>query len=177
MRKVLLTLVAMSMLLVAAPASAAGGGTTLSDRPWSAGVLIGASVSARSGFSYAQFALELPVEYTFKVGPGELAAHFGFLLGAGQHGVVSIGLPLGVRYKFNVWKQLYVYPLFDIGPGFVMVSNTTTVGGLLRVGGGLSYLVHPMVELMLQPLGLGATFDANGGAFLYNFLVGAQFRF
>jgi len=126
--------------------------------------------------TWASFSLELPVEYTFKAGPGFVAAHFGFLMNAGKGGAVSIGLPLGVRYKIRVIKApLFVYPLLDLGP--IFDAKAGTASGLMRVGGGVSYLVHRNIELIFQPLGLGAVFNSDGGSFIYNFLLGAQARF
>ena len=167
MRRLMLALVAITVALSATPATA----QTLSDKPWSAGLGLGFITLD----SVAAFAMEIPVEYTFKVGPGELAPHFGFLLAAAK-GYTGIALPLGVRYKFRLIKQpLYLGPLLDLGPTFATKGGG--VGGILRFGAVLSYLVHKNVEVLFQPLGLGAVFSEAGGVFSYNLLVGAQARF
>ena len=76
---------------------------------------------------------------------------------------------------------LYVGPTFDIGPIFGVStggwSGANTVGGMIRFGGIVSYLVHPNVELFFQPVGLGASFTSNGGLFAYTMLLGGQYRF
>ena len=148
----------------------------LTDTPWSSGLLFGfTTFTINNAGTWAAFALELPVEYTFKAGPGDVAAHFGMLLST-RSGFTSIALPIGVRYKIRVISApLYVYPLLDVGPTFETKGGSAA--GMLRVGGGVSYLVHRNIELLFQPLGLGASFDANGGNFAYNFLMGAQARF
>jgi hypothetical protein len=175
MRKMSLSLVVVAILLFSVSASAQSAGD-LAKNPWSAGVLIGVGVQAANGGSGAAFAMELPFEYTFVLGPGNLVPHFGFMLLAGEASYVAIGLPMGVRYKMQITKYpIYVWPLFDIGPGFVTEGGGAF--GMIRFGGGASYLVHPNIELIFQPLALGATFASGGGAFLYNFLVGAQGRF
>jgi hypothetical protein len=174
MRSLTIALVAVAVL-VAAPARAES--PSIGDKPWTTGLLLGVSTWTANSATQAFFALEIPVEYGFKVGPGYLAPHFGFALGATK-GCTTIALPMGVRYKIPVAAfPLYVYPMLDIGPGFVIVDGAAAAGGVLRVGGGLSYLVHPNVELVFQPLGLGATFDANGGQFMWNFLTGVQAHF
>ena len=161
-----------------------GGGSHLSDNPWSVGLLIGFATIAVPNFGAGTaFAMEIPVEYTFKVGPGELAPHFGFMVSAGGGGGgAQISLPFGARYKIKVLKDypLYVWPLLDIGPSFAVgtgISGPSATAGFMRVGAGISYLIHPNVELMFQPLNIGAVFAANGGYFLYNFLLGSNFRF
>lgn len=144
----------------------------LADHPWSVGLHLGVMTLD----SLAVFAMEIPVEYTFELGPGELAPHLGFLLTA-RKGYTGIGFPIGVRYKLRLLDKypLYAWPMLDIGP--VFVTQTGTAGGILRVGGGMSYLVHPMVELLIQPLGLGTTFNSGGAVFMYNLLLGANIRF
>lgn len=170
MRNWLISLVMVSVFLSSVPASAEEGGS-LTDKPWATGLLLGFGILD----TLAVFTMELQAEYNIKVGPGDIVPHFGFLLGARKE-YVGIGLPMGVRYKIRVIsKPLYVYPYLDIGPSFETKSGTAS--GILRVGGGLSYLVHPHVEIIAQPLGLGTCFDKNGGVFLYNFLVGINARF
>ncbi len=104
-----------------------------------------------------------------------LAIHGGFLLAAHQY-FVGIGFPIGARYKIRITKYLlYVGPTFDIGPIFGV--STSSAGGMLRIGGIVSYLVNQDIELFFQPIGLGAYFGAGGGAFAYTMLLGAQYRF
>ncbi|MBM4372192.1 MAG: hypothetical protein FJ098_11090, partial [Deltaproteobacteria bacterium] len=155
MRRLFQLVMVLALVLPVTAASAA----SLSDKPNSVGLGIGLSTFDE----WASFALEIPYEYTFKAGPGELALHLGFLLGA-REGAVSIGLPFGARYKFHITKYpLYVGPTFDIGPVFMVGDYAKgTVGGMLRFGGIVSYLVHPNVEMFLQPVGLGAYFNADG---------------
>lgn len=141
---------------------------------WSTGLLLGFTI-AHIGATFAAFTLEIPLEYSFEVGPGALTPHFGFMLTARKN-FVAIALPLGIRYKMRVAAfPLYVYPLLDMGPAFDAKAGTAS--GFLRVGAGLSYVVHPNVELVFQPLGLGAGFNSDDGWFLYNFLLGVQARF
>ena len=186
MRKALrcfaLALVA-ALVLVTLPAAKAQAGTNINlyDKPWSVGLELGFMMIVIPNIgTYSAFSMEIPVEYTFKVGPGELAPHFGFMVSA-RKGAASIGLPIGARYKIRVLQNypLYVWPLLDLGPSFnVSKGANGEASGFLRVGAGLSYLVHPNIELMFQPLNLGATFAANVDAcFLYQLLLGANFRF
>jgi hypothetical protein len=173
MRKLLLSLVVVLILLMSVSAGAQNAGD-LAQKPWSAGLLIGFSTFAHDG-SYTTFTMEIPVEYTFVLGPGNLAAHFSFMLHA-KDNYTAITLPLGARYKIHITNYpLYVYPLFDIGPSFV--TDGGHAFGWIRFGGGVSYMVHPNIELMFQPLGLGAAFDSDFSLFVYNFLLGAQGRF
>ncbi|MFH1533162.1 MAG: hypothetical protein ABIK09_20740 [Pseudomonadota bacterium] len=170
-----LTMVALAAtIFLAAPQAEAA---SLTDNPHSVGLGIGLSTYG----SLATFAMEIPYEYTFKVGPGLLAIHAGFFLAAHQY-FVGIGIPIGARYKFQITKHpLYVGPTFDIGPIFGVStsgnSGASSAGGLLRIGGIVSYLVHPKVEAFFQPVGIGATFGAGSGAFSYTMLMGAQYRF
>jgi hypothetical protein len=174
MRSFTLALAAV-VLLAAAPARAES--PSIGDKPWTVGLLLGASVTGGGILgTVGAFSMEIPIEYDIKVGPGYLAPHFGFMVGAGAGGAASIGLPMGLRYKIPVASfPLYVYPMFDIGPAFFFPGGSAW--GALRVGGGLSYLVHPYVELVFQPLGLGALFCSAGGAFWWNMLLGVQAHF
>lgn len=179
-------LVAVTLLTVltgAWPASAeARRGGTLAANPVSIGVHIGVVTFD----DHAAFALETPFEYTFQAGPGELAIHFGFML-AMEDDFFGILLPFGIRYKIRLLSRhpLYIWPMIDLGPAFADIHGRRDddwhAFGYLRMGGGLSYLVHPNVELIFQPLGLGAIFGDfgrdEGADFSYNFLVGANFRF
>ncbi len=153
--------------------TASSGGRHLYETPWSVGLELGFVIVDK----FAMFNMQIPFEYTFKVGPGELAPHLAFMLSA-RANAVSIALPLGVRYKIKVLKNhpLYVWPLLDIGPNFD-AKNGGAATGILLVGAGISYLVHKHVELMFKPLALGAIFNDAGGWFLYNFTLGANFRF
>jgi len=157
-------------LTLLAPSGASAG--DLSAKPVSVGVHLGV-VTLGPG---AAFALEAPFEYTFQAGPGELALHLGFMMTMRDQ-FFGIVLPIGARYKIRLLAKypFYAWPMLDIGPAFETKSGA--VGGYLRVGGGLSYLVHPNVELVFQPLGLGAVFGELGGDFSYNLMVGANFRF
>ena len=168
----------MMVAMVATTSLAQAQSRKLTDTPLSTGILMGFSTITYDGAgTFAAFSMEMPVEYTFKAGPGDVALHFGLMLNAGKGGMVSLALPMGARYKIRLMHgtPLYAYPLLDLGP--VLDPKAGTASGLLRVGGGLSYLVHKNVELLFQPLGLGAVFNADGGAFIFNFLTGAQFRF
>ncbi len=171
MRTLTVAALAAALLLTAPLAEAK---TTLAKNPHSVGLGIGVTTIGAG----SAFAMEIPYEYTFKVGPGELAVHAGFLLAASGY-FVGIALPLGVRYKFRLIKQpLYLGPTFDAGPIFsVSGYGKGVTGGFIRFGAVLSYLVHPNVELLLQPVGLGATFGGGFGAFSYTFLVGTAYRF
>lgn len=170
MRTLIMTALVAALLLPAPRTEAA----SLTDNPHSVGLGIGLTTFGAG----AAFAMEIPYEYTFKAGPGELALHGGFLLAAGT-GAVGIGIPLGARYKFHITKHpLYIGPTFDIGPLF-FVGNSFGgfAGGFIKFGAIVSYLVHPHVELFFQPAGLGATFGQGFGAFSYSMLAGAQYRF
>jgi hypothetical protein len=182
LRSVALALLA-ALVLVTLPAAKAQAGTNinLSDKPWSVGLQLGFIMLVVPDVgTFSAFSMEIPVEYTFKVGPGELAPHFGFMVNVRKK-AASIALPIGARYKIRVLKDhpLYVWPLLDIGPSFdVSKGGNGTASGFLRVGAGISYLVHPNVELMFQPLNLGATFAADVDAcFIYQLLLGTNFRF
>jgi hypothetical protein len=168
--RVVIVAVVLSLLSLVGPAPARAG--ALSDNPVSLGLHLGV-VTLGSG---AAFALELPFEYTFQAGPGELALHAGFMMTM-RDSFFGIVLPIGVRYKLRLLRShpFYAWPMLDLGPAFETKSGT--VGGYLRVGGGLSYLVHPNVEIIFQPLGLGAVFGDVGSAFSYNLMMGANFRF
>ena len=173
MRKLLSVGATLAMLTAAEGAFALGAPTEMTSKPWSVGLGIGFSaIQSAVGFS-----MEIPVEYSFKVGPGALAVHAGFGV-TPYAGAVALSFPLGVRYKMKVASfPLYVYPLIDLGPTVTVAGGAAFGSGFLRVGGGVSYVVHPMVEVFAQPLSLGATFDSAGGAFLYNFQTGVQARF
>jgi hypothetical protein len=152
----------------------------LAKHPFSAGVLIGATsityTSSNYDFSWALFGLEIPFEYTFVVGPGNLVAHIAFKLDA-RSDQVLIGIPMGARYKMQFFNfPLYFYPLFDIGPAFDTKGPNKQNWGMIRFGAGVSYLVLPYLEVMMEPLGLGAIFNTNYSGFVYTFLAGAQFR-
>ncbi len=170
--------------------TASSGGRHLYETPWSVGVELGFilmetnRIPTFAGFRLPgvaartiMFNMQIPFEYTFKVGPGELAPHFAFMLSADAN-FVYIGLPLGLRYKIKVLQNypFYVWPLLDIGPNFAAKGGDST-SGFLMVGAGLSYLVHKHVEVMFKPLALGAGFNGDGGWFIYNFTLGANFRF
>ncbi len=175
MRSFILAFLAATVLLAAPPAAAStdgGGGQTLSQTPWSVGLELGFVIVDK----FAMFNMQIPLEYTFKVGPGELAPHFAFMLSARKN-VIAISLPVGARYKIKVLQShpLYVWPLLEIGPNFD--GKTGDASGILLVGAGLSYLVHKHVELVFKPLALGAAFSDAGGVFLYNLTLGANFRF
>lgn len=174
MRSFILAFAAAAVLATvpSAARAAPSGGQHLYETPWSVGLELGFVIVDE----FALFNMQIPFEYTFKVGPGELAPHFAFMLSARKN-VVAISLPLGARYKIKVLPNhpLYVWPLLDIGPNFDAKNGGTS--GILMVGGGLSYLVHKHVELMFKPLALGAVFNADGGVFLYNLTLGANFRF
>lgn len=174
MKKVLVLLCALIVFASVPSGAAQARSMTLSQNPWSAGLGLGVVTMD----SWAMFAFEIPIQYTFKVGPGELAPGMSLMLGA-RSGFVTIALPIGVRYKIRILKKypFYVWPFLDIGPTFVAKPASGGTGGFLRIGGGLSYLVHPNVELVFQPLGLGAAFSDAGGFFSYNFMVGTNFRF
>jgi len=181
------------VLMAASPDALAGGLVTrnqakspkLTEHPWSVGTQIGVMTVHTS----PMFNLEIPVEFTLPAGPGDLAIHAGFMLSAGgrttiinragvrTRGDVWVGLPIGARYKIRVLAShpLYVWPLVDFGPLFDTWSGEAA--GFFRTGAGISYIVHPNVELLVQPLNIGATFDGNGGWFLFNFTLGANFRF
>jgi hypothetical protein len=178
MRKLLLPLFVVAVLLTSVTASAQPWAGDMAKKPWSTGLLIGMSVGSANGGSGAAFAMEIPLEYTFAVGPGNLALHFSFLLHAAKD-VVVISFPLGARYKMQVLQKvpLYVYPLFDIGPSVIIVNSVSAAAGWIRFGGGVSYMVIPWLELMFEPLGLGAGFTKDGGGFVYTLLVGAQAHF
>ena len=182
LRSVALALLA-ALVLVTLPAAKAQARTNvnLSDKPWSVGLMLGFTTATIPDVgTFAAFALEIPVEFTFKVGPGELAPHFGFLVNA-RKGASSIGMPIGARYKIRVSRNypIYVWPLLDLGPSFNVSKGANGVtSGFVRVGAGISYLVHPNVELMFQPVNLGAGFAADQDAFfLYSLLLGTNFRF
>jgi hypothetical protein len=169
MRKLLPLLVVVATLFTSFKAAAQDPGE-MAKKPFSTGALIGFSV----GGGNAAFALEIPIEYGIVAGPGNLIIHVGMLLNAGD--ATAIAIPMGLRYKVHVTEYpLYVYPLFDIGPLFFTQTGGPTLG-YFRIGGGISYLVHPMIELLFQPLGLGAWFG-DSTEFVYNFLVGAQLHF
>jgi hypothetical protein len=183
MRKLLPLLVVIATLFTSFKAAAQDPGE-MANKPFSTGALIG--FSAFEGD--VAFALEIPLEYGIVVGPGNLILHIGFLLNAGDG--TGIAIPMGVRYKIHITEYpLYVYPLFDIGPAFYTAGGDPF--GYFRIGGGISYMVHPMVELIFQPLGLGAVFGGEQSsvnifgyrrsvdmtAFVYNFEVGAQLHF
>jgi len=166
----------------AAPAYAAEDNASLGYGPshFSVGLQIGADVIASGWYSTALFGMLIPVEYTFTLGPGALAIQSGFGLAAAE-GWVTIQIPFGARYKIKLpVKGLFVYPFLQIGPAFT-AKPTGAVGGFLQAGGGVSYFVHPNVELVAQPIGLGAMFGNwggySGGVFYYTFRVGAQFHF
>jgi hypothetical protein len=167
-----LTVAALALtLLASAPRAEAA---SLTDNPHSVGLGVGLNTIGPG----AGFAMEIPYEYSFKAGPGILALHAGFFLGAGQS-VVGIGIPLGARYKFQITKHpLYIGPTFDLGPLFIVSGfGKGFTAGFIRFGGIVSYLVHPNVELFFQPVGIGATFGQGFGAFSYTMLLGAQYRF
>jgi len=173
MRALIVAALLAALTLAGPSPAAAQSRNALSANPMSLGLHIGLVTVS----STAAFALELPFEYTFPAGPGELAPHIGFMLAA-TDGFVALVFPVGVRYKIRLLSShpFYAWPMFDIGPGF----NTSGGGGAfgyIRAGGGLSYLVHPNVELIFQPLGLGAAFGEGGGSFSYNLMFGANFRF
>jgi hypothetical protein len=169
----------------ASPAYAAGAGDPVADgygpSHFSVGLQIGADALASSGHAVAGFGMLIPVEYAFTVGPGALAIQSGFGLSAGEGGFVTIEIPFGARYKIKLpVKGLFVYPFLQIGPAFT-AKPSGSVGGFLQVGAGAAYMVHRYVELIFQPLGLGAVFGSyggtSGGVFYYTFRVGAQFHF
>lgn len=158
----------------------------LTDRRWS----LGTEVGVMTLHTTPLFNLEIPIEYTLTVGPGDLALHAGFMLSfggdrrvVGPNNVASwrssvwVGLPFGARYKIRVLAShpLYVWPMMDVGPMFETWNGHAV--GFVRMGAGLSYLVHPAVEVFLRPLTVGAAFDRNGAWFLYNLTMGANFRF
>ncbi len=192
MRKLLLSLIVVAALLTSFSAVAEDQSPTgcaqipcagdLAKKPFSTGIFIGFSAldyTANGGYSTVAFAMEIPFEYTFVVGPGNLALHVAFLLHA-KSGYTAITFPFGARYKMQILQKypLYVYPLFDIGPAIGIYSGNSTAGGWVRFGGGVSYLVLPWLEVQFEPLGLGAVFDGNGNnAFVYTFLLGAQAHF
>lgn len=168
--RVVTVAVLFALLSLAGPAPARA--DELADNPISLGLHLGV-VTLGPG---AAFALEVPFEYAFELGPGVLTPHFGFMMTM-RDSFFGIVLPIGVRYKIRLLRDypFYAWPMLDLGPAFETKSGT--VGGYLRVGGGLSYLVHPNVELIFQPLGLGAVFGDVGSDFSYNLMVGANFRF
>ncbi len=171
MRTLTVAALAATLFLVSPNAEAAA---TLTQNPHSVGLGIGVSTLGAG----AAFAMEIPYEYTFKAGPGDLAIHAGLLVAASQW-FVGIGIPIGARYKFQITKYpLYLGPTFDAGPIFAVSGfGKGVTGGFIRFGAILSYLVHPNVELFIQPVGLGATFGQGFGAFSYTLLAGAQYRF
>jgi hypothetical protein len=191
MRKLLLSVIVVAALLTSFSAVAEDQSLTgcaqipcagdLAKHPWSSGIFIGFSAldyTGNGGYSTVAFAMEIPLEYAFVVGPGNLVAHFSFMLDA-KSGFTSITFPFGARYKMQILQKypLYVYPLFDIGPAISIVNSNSKAGGWIRFGGGVSYLVLPWLEVQFEPLGLGAVFDANNSAFVYTFLLGAQAHF
>lgn len=93
MRTLTVAALALTLLLSAPRAEAA----SLTDNPHSVGLGIGLSTYS----TLATFAMEIPYEYSFKAGPGILAVHAGFFLAAHQY-FVGIGIPIGVRYKFQI---------------------------------------------------------------------------
>lgn len=182
LRPVILTaLVALVLVMLPLARAQAATNMDLSARPWSVGLQVGFLLIANDAVgARGAFSMEIPAEYTFHAGPGELALHMGFLLNTGK-GFTAIGIPLGARYKMRIMKNhpLYAWPLIDLGPSFGVGGGLKdTISGFIRFGGGVSYLVHPNVELMAMPAILGASFGVNmPAAFLYNFLLGANFRF
>lgn len=158
----------------------------LDEHRWS----VGTEVGVMTVHTTPLFNLEIPFEYTMPAGPGDLAFHGGFMLSVGGDRLVAnrfgirtpqsavwIGLPFGARYKIRVLEShpLYVWPMVDFGPQFDTWNGGAA--GFFRTGVGVSYLVHPHVELLFRPVTVGTVFDANGAWFLFNLTMGANFRF
>lgn len=191
MRKLLLSVIVVAAMLTSFSAVAEQPPPTecaqipcagdLAKHPFSAGLLIGATsytyLSNNLSIENGYFGMEIPFEYTFVVGPGNLVAHIAFKLDARADSVI-ISIPMGARYKMKFFKfPLYFYPLFDIGPAFEVKAGTKPTFGMIRFGAGASYLITPNIELMMEPLGLGGFFNGDFSGFEYTFLAGAQFRF
>jgi hypothetical protein len=158
----------------------------LDEHRWS----VGTEVGVMTVHTTPLFNLEVPVEYTMPLGPGDLAFHAGFMLSVGGDRLIAnnlgirrarssvwVGLPFGARYKIRVLDShpLYVWPMMDFGPQFDTWNGDAA--GFFRTGAGVSYLVHPHVELLFRPITVGAVFGPGGGWFLYNMTMGANFRF
>lgn len=183
MRSLILSVAIVATLLAADPARA----DDIVDKPWSVGFHLGFSTATPTNdatkgdygtATTASFNMVIPAEYSFKIGPGVLVPGLAFALSAGKGGDnnVFIAIPMRLRYKFRpLSAPFYVYPLFEIGPTFHVKSGTAL--GLLRVGAGLSYLVHPMVELVFEPLGLGGVFNSDFSFFTYTMLLGLNVHF
>jgi hypothetical protein len=195
MRSLLVSLAAVAVLSSSSSAHAAvaAGGDPLTRNPWSVGLTLGFVVADFNGAANTvAFLLSIPIEYTFKAGPGWVALRLTFSVApkkesyggnafyAGSSSTyVTLGLPLGVSYKLRpiAAYPFYVWPFLDIGPALEVVSGNATAAGLVQVGAGISYVVHPNVELWFRPLGLGAGFDSKNSFFMYTFLIGSNFRF
>ena len=158
----------------------------LDEHRWS----VGTEVGVMTVHTTPLFNLEVPVEYTMPLGPGDLAFHAGFMLSVGGDRTVRnrfnvptvrssvwIGLPFGARYKIRVLDShpLYVWPMMDFGP--LIDTWDGDAAGFFRTGAGISYLVHPHVELLFRPITVGTVFGPGGAWFLYNMTMGANFRF